>query len=119
MPTVSAGMSNVRLYLLLASMPYTGKFERAAQVQRRREEAGVVRRDRGFINRSVSWELKHIPRGEKGSLQNSLRFSYNILRRKHQALGKSRHETLKELVEKMRKINPDFTLVYDEEVFKL
>ena len=119
MPTVSAGMSNVRLYLLLASMPYTGKFERAAQVQRRREDAGVAHLDRGYINRSVTWELRHIPRGETGSLQNSLRFSYNILRRKHMALGKSRHETLKELIEKMRKINPDFTPIYDKEAFRL
>jgi len=119
MTTVSAGMSNVRLYLLLASMPYTGRGERAAQVQRMREDAGVARLDRGFINRSVTWELRHIPRGDKGSLQNSLRFSYNILRRKHLALGKIRHETLKELVEKMQRIHPDFAPVYDKEIFKL
>jgi len=112
------GGSNVRLYTLLASMPYTGRGERFAQVQRRREDAGVARLDRGFINRSVSWELAHIPRGDKGSLQNSLRFSYNILRRKHMALGKSRHETLQELVEKMQQIHPDFTPLYDKEVFK-
>jgi hypothetical protein len=119
MASVSGLQSNVKLYLLLLSMPYTGRGERAAQVQRRREEAGVVRRDRGFINRSVSWELEHIPRGDKGSLQNSLRFSYNILRRKHIALGKSRHETLKELVEKIQQINPDFTPIYDKEAFKI
>jgi hypothetical protein len=113
------GTSNTRLYLLLASMPYTGKGERAAQVQRRREDAGIVHRDREFINRSVTWELEHIPRSDKGSLQNSLRFSYNILRRKHMALGKSRHETLKELVEKMQQLHPDFTPLYDKEVFKL
>jgi hypothetical protein len=106
-------------YLLLVSTPHTGRDERAVQVQRRREEAGVVRRDRGFINRSVSWELEHIPRGDKGSLQNFLRFSYNILRRKHLALGKSRHETLKELVEKMQKLHPDFTPIYDKEVFNI
>jgi hypothetical protein len=118
-PVGGSPKTHVRLYLLLASMPYTGRGERDAQVQRRREDAGVSRLDREFINRSVTWELKHIPRGHKGSLQNSLRFSYNILRRRHLAIGKSRHETLKELVEKMQKIHPEFTPLYDNEVFKI
>jgi len=115
----SARGSHIKTYLLLASMPYTGRAERFARVQDRREDAGVARLDRGFINRSVSWELERIPRGDKGSLQNSLRFSYNILRRKHMALGKSRHETLKELVEKIQRIHPDFTPIYDTEIFKI
>ena len=94
------------------------------KLRRRRENAEVAPRgraplDREFINRVVKWELKHIPRGDKGSLQNSLRFSYNILRRKHLALRKSRHETLKELVERMQRIHPDFTPLYDKEIFKI
>jgi len=35
------------------------------------------------------------------------------------ALGKTRHETLKELVEKTQRIHPDFAPVYDKEIFKL
>lgn len=114
-----------RLYLekdrSARSMPHTGKGERLAQVQRRREDAGVgdTSLARAFINRSVAWELKHIPRGDKGSLQNSLRFSYKILRRKDMALGKSRHETLKELIEEMQQIHPDFTPLYDKKIFAI
>jgi hypothetical protein len=106
-------------YLYLVSMPYSGKGERAAQVARRRADAGVVRFDWDFINRSVLWELERIPRGERGSLQNFLRFSYNALRRKHMTLGMSRHETLKELVGRIQKLHPDFTPVYDKGVFKI
>jgi hypothetical protein len=75
--------------------------------------------ERGFMNRTVSWELKHIPKGERGSLQNFLRFSYNALRRKHLTLGKTRHETLRELIEKIQKAHPDFTPIYDKDVFKI
>jgi len=104
------------------SMPYSGN--PLLGEQRRRESAGVSRLDtshlpRSFINRVVKWELKYIPRGDKGSLQNVLRFSYNILRRKHLTSRKSRHETLKELVERMQRIHPDFTPIYDKEIFKI
>jgi hypothetical protein len=105
--------------------PYTGEIQFDDwRLRRRRESAEVAPRgraplDRGFINRVVKWELKHIPRGDKGSPQNFLRFSYNILRRKHLAQRISRHETLKELVEKIQKIHHDFTPLYDKEIFKI
>ena len=71
------------------------------------------------MNRIVKSELKHIPRGETGSLQNLLRFSYNALRRKHMTLGISRHDTLKELVEKIQIVHPDFTPLYDKDIFRI
>jgi hypothetical protein len=75
--------------------------------------------ERNFMNRIVKRELKHIPRGEKGSLQNFLRFSFNALRRKHLTLRKTRDETLKELIEKIKKANPDFIPKYDKDYFKI
>jgi len=112
-------VENYKMYQLLMNQAYTGRREVDDWRQRRREDAGAAPLDRGFINRVVKWELKHIPKGDKGSPQNSLRFSYNILRRKHLTQRKSRHETLKELVEKMRKIHPDFIPIYDKEIFKI
>jgi hypothetical protein len=75
--------------------------------------------EREFMNRIVKRELKHIPRGEKGSLQNFLRFSYNALRRKHLTLRKTRDYTLRELIEKIKKTYPDFIPVYDKDYFKI
>ena len=75
--------------------------------------------ERNFMNRIAKRELKHIPRGEKGSLQNFLRFSFNALRRQHLALRKTRDETLKELIEKIKKANPDFIPKYDKDYFKI
>jgi len=107
-------------YLLLMSTPYIyASVPRGGHVQERHEDAGASHFDRSFINRIIKRELKHIPRGDKGSLQNILRFSYNILRRKHLTQRKSRHETLKELVERMQRIHPDFTPIYDKEIFKI
>ena len=71
------------------------------------------------MNRIVKSELKHIPRGERGSLQNFLRFAYNALRRRYLNLNRSRHETLRELVDKIRKAHPDFNPEYDKEYFKV
>jgi hypothetical protein len=71
------------------------------------------------MNNIVKRELAHIPKGEKGSLQNFLRFAYNALRRKHLTLRKTRDETLKELVEKIRKAYPDFVPLYDKGYFKI
>ena len=71
------------------------------------------------MNRIVKRELKHVPRGEKGSLQNFLRFSYNALRRKHLTLRKTRDETLRELIEKIEKTHPDFIPLYDKDYFQI
>ena len=75
--------------------------------------------ERKFMNRIVKRELKHIPRGEKGSLQNFLRFSYNALRRQHLTLRKTRDVTLKELIEKIKKAYPDFVPRYDKSYFNI
>ena len=81
------------------------------------EERTKFRRE--FMSRVVKFELKHIPRGERGSLQNFLRFSYNALRRKHFTRGLTRHETLRELVDKISKAHPDFNPEYDKDYFKI
>jgi hypothetical protein len=75
--------------------------------------------ERNFMNRIVKRELKHIPRGEKGSLQNFLRFSYNAFRRRHLTLRKTRDYTLKELIKKIKKTYPDFIPNYDKNYFKI
>jgi hypothetical protein len=75
--------------------------------------------DRDFMNRIVKRELNFIPRGEKGSLQNFLRFSYNALRRKHLTFRKTRDETLRVLIEKIKKVQPEFIPTYDENYFKI
>lgn len=67
----------------------------------------------------VNRELAHIPKGEKHSLQNFLRFAYNALRRKHLTLRKTRDETLKELVEKIKNAYPEFTPQYDQDYFQI
>ncbi len=110
-----------RAYLLLVSTRHGRRagsraigFDTPALVEMRRKPL-----DRGYMNRSVSWELKHIPRGEKGSVQNFLRFSYNALRRKHMTLGKTRHDTLKELIKKTRRAHPDFIPQYDKDIFEI
>ena len=74
---------------------------------------------RKIMNQVVKFELKHIPRGERGSLQNFLRFSYNALRRKHFVRGLTRHETLRDLVDKIGKAHPDFNPEYDKDYFKI
>jgi hypothetical protein len=108
-----------KMHQLFTNVPHAGKDQVADWRKRRIEDAGAAPLDKEFIDRVVKWELKHIPRGDKGSLQNSLRSSYKILRRKHLALRKSRHETLKELVEKMRRIHADFIPLFDKEIFKI
>lgn len=111
------------LYLLLVSTKSGRKawsrgigMDTPALVEMRRRPAHFERK---FMNRIVKRELEHIPRGEKGSLQNFLRFSYNTLRRKHLTLRKTRNETLKELVEKIKKAHPDFIPKYDKDYFKI
>ncbi len=93
-------------------------------LERREEEwkrrlANPAHFERDFMNRIVKRELEHIPRGEKGSLQNFLRFSYNALRRKHLTLRKTRDDTLKELIQKIKKTYPDFVPLYDKGCFKI
>ncbi len=85
----------------------------------RRRLAKPAHFERSLMNRIVKRELKHISRGEKGSLQNFLRFSYNALRRRHLTLRKTRDYTLKELIGKIKKAYPDFIPIYDKDYFKI
>ncbi len=74
---------------------------------------------RELMTNIVKRELAHIPKGEKHSLQNFLRFAYNAHRRKHLTLRKTRDETLKELVEKIKNVHPEFTPQYDKHYFTI
>ncbi len=86
---------------------------------RERRLRPLAHHSRQLMTNVVRSELRHIPKGEKRSLQNFLRFAYNALRRKHLTLRKTRDETLKELVEKIKKAHPEFTPQYDKDYFKI
>jgi len=86
---------------------------------RERRLRPLAHHSRELMTNIVNQELTHIPKGEKHSLQNFLRFAYNALRRKHLTLRKTRDETLKELVEKIKKAHPEFAPQYDEDYFKI
>jgi len=90
--------------------------DRPATLEMKRRHAHFERK---FMNRIVKRELKHIPRGEKRSLQNFLRFSYNAFRRKHLTLRKTRDATLKELIERIKKAYPNFVPLYDKNYFNI
>lgn len=90
-----------------------------ALVELRRRPLARAHFERNFMNRIVKRELKFIPRGERGSVQNFLRFCYNALRRKHLTLRKTRDETLKELIQKISKAHPNFIPHYDKNYFKI
>jgi len=99
------------MWMLLSSTAKSGK-----QVREIRME--VLRRD--AITKVVKEELRHIPRGEKRSLQNYLRFFYNALRRHHMAkTDKIKEDTLKEAILSLKKINQKFHPKYDKEFFKI
>ena len=117
--------SSAKLYILLVSTKSGRRaWTRAIgldtpALRERRLRPLSSRFSKTLMNNIVKRELTHIPKGEKRSLQNFLRFAYNALRRKHLTLRKTRDETLKELVEKIRKANPDFVPLYDKDYFNI
>ncbi len=67
----------------------------------------------------VDEDLKHIPRGLRGSTQNSLRFYYYDLRKHDIAKEpKTKEETLKKAIAELRKKEPTFVPQYDRNYFK-
>jgi hypothetical protein len=71
-------------------------------------------------NLQIEEDLKHIPRGIKGSPQNMLRLYYQDVR-KHDITktAKTKEDTLRELLVRMKKEYPDFQPEYDHDYFKL
>ena len=72
---------------------------------------------RDELNKKVTKELKHIPRGSFD--QNMLRTYYNAMRRHDLILNPAlpAKDTLIRAVELMRKDKPDFLPVYDRDFF--
>jgi len=72
------------------------------------------------MRREINEELKHIPRGFRGSNQNLLRFYYNGMRMTD--LGRNpaspAKETLIRAIEAIKKDKPDFLPIYDREFFR-
>lgn len=66
--------------------------------------------NRDELNRRVTEELKHIPKGLRGSTQNELRMLYNLIRRRHLSVNPAlpTKDTLIKAIETLRKDKPDF-----------
>ena len=67
----------------------------------------------------IDEELKHIPRSFKGSNQNMLRASHNLIRRHDLSLNSAlpAKETRIRAIETIKKYKPDFSPIYDREFF--
>jgi hypothetical protein len=72
---------------------------------------------RAEINDLIKRELEYIPKGDKGSTQNKLRFQYSASRRKGLTKGKTRQECLKETIDQLKAHNPEFKPEFDQTFF--
>lgn len=74
---------------------------------------------RDELNKKVSEELKHIPRGSLD--QNMLRAYYNGMRRHDFSLNSAfqAKDTLIRAIEIVRKDKPDFLPIYDRDLFHI
>jgi hypothetical protein len=71
------------------------------------------------MNRIIKFELGYIPKGSTGSVQNKLRYQYNILRRKGIAEGASREECLKNAIDRLKEDHPNFDPKFDDDFFRM
>lgn len=71
------------------------------------------------MTRIVKSELEHIPKGPRGSAQNRLRIYYNAWRRRDLLRGRSKEETLKDVIEMLKRSYPDFDPKFDRNFFKM
>lgn len=67
----------------------------------------------------VDEDLKHIPKGAKGSTQNLLRMTYRNYRISHINITKTKEEVLKVAIAELKKTDPTFMPQYDSDYFKL
>lgn len=72
---------------------------------------------RAEVNELIKQELVYIPKGEKGSVQNRLRFKYSASRRKGLANGKSKEECLRETLDLLKADYPRFEPAFDKSFF--
>ena len=71
------------------------------------------------INRIIKFELEYIPKSSTGSIQNKLRYHYNIFRRKGIVKGMSREECLRDAIDRLKEDYPSFDPKFDEDFFKV
>jgi len=71
------------------------------------------------MNKIIKFELEYIPKGSTGSVQNKLRYHYNIFRRKGIVKGKSREECLKNAINQLKEDNPNFNPKFDDGFFRI
>lgn len=71
------------------------------------------------MNRIIKFELEYIPNGSSGSIQNKLRYYYNLFRRKGMVKGWSREECLRNAIERLKEDCPSFDPKFDEKFFKM
>ena len=71
------------------------------------------------MNRIIKFELEYIPKGSTGSVQNKLRYHYNIFRRKGIVKGISREECLKDAIDRLKEDYPSFNPKFDDDFFKI
>lgn len=72
------------------------------------------------LNKQVNENLKHVPRGMRGSIQNLFRGTYYLTRKSHIAkTPKTKEETFKEVWNVYKKGQPDFVPDYDHDYFKI
>lgn len=74
---------------------------------------------RGEMTRIVKSELDHIPKGPRGSPQNKLRIYYNAWRRRDLLRGKSKEETLEDVMRKFKEEYPSFDPRFDRDFFRM
>jgi len=74
---------------------------------------------RGEMTRIVKSELDHIPKGPRGSTQNKLRIYYNAWRRRDLLRGKSKEETLEDVIRKFKEDYPSFDPRFDRDFFRM
>ena len=71
------------------------------------------------MTKIVKSELKHIPKGPKGSTQNRLRIYYNAWRRRNLLRGKSKEQTLEEAIKMLKEDHPDFNPKFNKDFFEI
>lgn len=71
------------------------------------------------MDKIIRFELGYVPMGSKGSTQNKLRFYYNAYRRRGLAEGRSREESLKDAIDKVREGDPGFDPRFDRDFFRI
>ncbi len=71
------------------------------------------------MNRIIKFELEYIPNGSSGSIQNKLRYYYNLFRRKGMVKGWSREESLRNAIQRLKEDCPSFDPKFDQKFFKM